>query len=39
MKMEIAIESDAAGVVEEILCTPGNSVSAGQALIILRLDP
>ena len=38
MKMEIAIESDGTGVVEEILCTPGSSVSAGQALIILRLD-
>ena len=38
MKMEIAIESDTAGVVEEILCAPGSSVSAGQALIILRLD-
>jgi len=38
MKMEIAIESDEEGVVEEILCTQGGSVSAGQALVILRLN-
>jgi urea carboxylase len=38
MKMEIAIESDEEGVVEEILCTQGASVSAGQALVILRLS-
>jgi len=38
MKMEIAIEADEAGVVEEILCAQGNSVSAGQALVILRLS-
>jgi urea carboxylase len=38
MKMEIAIESDEEGVVEEILCTQGASVSAGQALVILRLE-
>ena len=38
MKMEIAIESDEEGVVEEILCSQGASVSAGQALVILRLD-
>ena len=37
MKMEIAIESDEKGVVEEILCSQGGSVSAGQALVILRL--
>jgi len=38
MKMEIAIESDEAGVVEELLCTQGASVHAGQALVLLRLD-
>jgi urea carboxylase len=38
MKMEIAIESDEEGVVEEILCSQGGSVSAGQALVILRLN-
>jgi len=38
MKMEIDIESDEDGVVEEILCSQGSSVSAGQALIILRLS-
>jgi urea carboxylase len=38
MKMEIAIESDEAGTVEEILCMQGAPVHAGQALVILRLD-
>jgi urea carboxylase len=38
MKMEIPIESDEEGVVEEILCSQGSSVHAGQALLILRLD-
>lgn len=37
MKMEIDIESDEDGVVEELLCSQGSSVSAGQALVILRL--
>ncbi|MDX1824745.1 MAG: carboxyltransferase domain-containing protein, partial [Thiohalomonadales bacterium] len=37
MKMEIAIEADEAGVVEEILCSRGNPVSAGQSVIIIRL--
>ena len=38
MKMEIPIESDEEGVVEEILCSQGSSVHAGQTLLILRLD-
>jgi urea carboxylase len=38
MKMEIGIDADAAGIVEEILCAPGNPVSAGQAVVILRPD-
>ena len=38
MKMEIPIESDEIGVVEEILCQQGASISAGQALIVLRLE-
>jgi urea carboxylase len=38
MKMEIAIESDEEGVVEEVLCSQGSSVHAGQALVILRLN-
>ena len=38
MKMEISIESDEAGIVEEILCSQGSPVHAGQALVILRLD-
>ncbi len=37
MKMEIAIEADEAGVIEEILCSRGNPVSAGQSVIIIRL--
>jgi urea carboxylase len=37
MKMEIAIEADEAGVVEEILCSRGNPVSAGQSVVIIRL--
>jgi urea carboxylase len=37
MKMEIAIEADEAGVVEEILCSRGNPVSAGQSVAIIRL--
>ncbi len=38
MKMEIGIDAEGAGVVEEILCAPGSSVSAGQTLVILRPD-
>lgn len=38
MKMEIAIESDEAGVVKEILCSQGSAVKAGQALVIIELD-
>jgi urea carboxylase len=37
MKMEIAIESDEDGQVEEVLCSPGDAVSAGQAILLLRL--
>jgi len=37
MKMEIAIEADEAGVVEEILCSRGSPVSAGQTVVIIRL--
>ena len=37
MKMEIAIESDEDGVVEEVLCSPGDAVSAGSAIVLLRL--
>ena len=38
MKMEIAIESDEAGTVEEVLCAQGSPVKAGQALVIVRLE-
>jgi urea carboxylase len=38
MKMEIAIESDEAGVVREVLCAQGSPVKAGQALVILELE-
>ena len=38
MKMEIPLEADEIGTVEEILCSQGSSVSAGQTLLILKLD-
>jgi urea carboxylase len=38
MKTEIVIASSAAGIVEEIRCTPGKLVHAGQALVILRTE-
>jgi urea carboxylase len=38
MKMEIGIEADEDGRVEEVLCAAGNPVSAGQAVIILRIE-
>jgi urea carboxylase len=38
MKMEIAIESDEDGQVEELLCSPGDAVSAGQAILLLRVS-
>jgi len=38
MKMEIAIESDEAGVVREVLCAQGSPVKAGQALVIVELE-
>ena len=38
MKMEIPLEADETGTVEEILCSQGSSVSAGQTLLILKLD-
>jgi urea carboxylase len=38
MKMEIPINADEAGEVIEVLCAQGSPVSAGQALIIVRLE-
>ena len=38
MKMEIAIEADEAGVVNELLCAQGSPVKAGQALLILEIE-
>ena len=38
MKMEIAIDTDEAGRVREVLCTQGTSVKAGQVLIILEIE-
>ncbi len=38
MKMELAIGSAVAGVIEKILCKSGQMVSAGQQLAILRLN-
>ena len=37
MKMEIAIEADDIGVVQELLCAQGSPVKAGQALLILEI--
>jgi urea carboxylase len=39
MKMEIAIASDEPGVVRELLCAQGSAVRAGQALVIVELEP
>jgi urea carboxylase len=36
MKTEIVIAAPAAGVVEEIRCSPGKLVQAGQSLVVLR---
>jgi urea carboxylase len=38
MKMEIAVSSPSAGVVEMVNCTPGVLVSAGQRLVTLRQE-
>jgi urea carboxylase len=38
MKMEIAIEADEAGTVQELLCAQGTPVKAGQALVVVRLE-
>jgi len=34
--MEVPIEADAAGEVIEVLCSQGASISAGEALLVLR---
>jgi acetyl-CoA carboxylase biotin carboxyl carrier protein len=36
MKMEMPVEAEASGVVAELLCAPGESVSEGQALVRLQ---
>jgi acetyl-CoA carboxylase biotin carboxyl carrier protein len=36
MKMEMPVESELAGTVAEILCTPGQAVEEGQALLLLN---
>ena len=36
MKMEMPVESEEAGVVEEILCAPGQSVVEGAVLVRLK---
>ncbi|HXJ39562.1 MAG TPA: carboxyltransferase domain-containing protein, partial [Bryobacteraceae bacterium] len=36
MKMEIAVVSPAAGIIEKLMCSPGSLVSAGQPLVALR---
>lgn len=37
MKMEIEIQAMTAGVVRELLCKPGQAVTAGQALAVLEI--
>ena len=36
MKMEMPVEAEASGVVAELLCETGQSVSEGQALVRLQ---
>jgi acetyl-CoA carboxylase biotin carboxyl carrier protein len=36
MKMEMPVEAEVAGVVEQILCEKGQSVNEGDALLIVR---
>ncbi len=36
MKMEIAVEADAAGTVTQLLCAQGEAVQAGQILVVLQ---
>jgi urea carboxylase len=38
MKTEIVISAPASGVIEEVRCTPGKLVQAGQILVVLRVD-
>jgi biotin carboxyl carrier protein len=38
MKMEIAVATPHAGVVEEVLCTQGAQVTAGQSLLFVRTE-
>jgi biotin carboxyl carrier protein len=36
--MEIAIAAPCAGIIERIHCAKGSLVSAGQSLLLLRID-
>lgn len=36
MKMEISLQAPCDGIIEKLLCTEGQSVSAGQALVLMR---
>jgi urea carboxylase len=38
MKMEIAVSSPCAGIVEKLLCAKGSLVTAGQSLLLLRMS-
>ncbi|WP_322042330.1 urea carboxylase [Paraburkholderia sp. J67] len=38
MKMEVSVSAMAAGVVESIACAEGDAVTAGQRLIVIRMD-
>jgi len=39
MKMEIAVQADEAGTVVEVCCQRGQSVAAGETLLLLRHEP
>jgi urea carboxylase len=39
MKMEIAVTSPCAGIIERIHCAKGSLVTAGQPLMLLRINP
>jgi acetyl-CoA carboxylase biotin carboxyl carrier protein len=38
MKMEMPLEAESGGKVEEIKCSEGDSVSEGETLLVLRGD-
>jgi urea carboxylase len=36
MKMEVAVHAPSAGRIERVLCSEGQPVTAGQALVVMR---